>query len=81
MVRRSIILTVLLVIGLAVPAVAEMAPHQKSDLAVFDEVWRLVDRPLYPTASTPRVRVFIDFLTEVFGAKPSWEKKLKIKLP
>jgi len=27
------------------------------------------------------VRVFIDFLAEVFGSKPSWEKKLKIKLP
>jgi DNA-binding transcriptional LysR family regulator len=29
----------------------------------------------------PRVRVFIDFLAEVFGAKPSWEKRLKLKLP
>jgi DNA-binding transcriptional LysR family regulator len=29
----------------------------------------------------PRVRVYTDFLAEVFGSKPSWEKKLKIKLP
>ena len=38
---------------------------------------------LYPHSqhAPPRVRVFIDFLAEVFGAKPSWEKKLKIKLP
>jgi len=27
------------------------------------------------------VRVFIDFLAGVFGSKPSWKKKLKIKLP
>ena len=38
---------------------------------------------LYPHSqhAPPRVRVFIDFLAEVFGAKPSWEKKLKLKLP
>jgi len=26
------------------------------------------------------VRVFIDFLAEVFGPKPAWEKRLKVKL-
>lgn len=38
---------------------------------------------LYPHSqhAPPRVRVFIDFLAEVFGTKPSWEKKLKIELP
>jgi len=28
-----------------------------------------------------RVSGFIDFSAEVFGIAPSWEKKLKIKLP
>jgi DNA-binding transcriptional LysR family regulator len=38
---------------------------------------------LYPHSqhAPPRVRVFIDFLAELFGTKPAWEKKLKIKLP
>ena len=38
---------------------------------------------LYPHSqhAPPRVRVFIDFLAEVFGSKPSWEKRLKFKLP
>ena len=47
MVRRSIALIVLLVIGLAAPAGAEVAPHQKPDIAVFDQVWRLVDQHFY----------------------------------
>ncbi|HET6620668.1 MAG TPA: LysR family transcriptional regulator [Dongiaceae bacterium] len=38
---------------------------------------------LYPHSqhAPPRVRVFIDFLAELFGTRPSWERKLKIKLP
>jgi DNA-binding transcriptional LysR family regulator len=38
---------------------------------------------LYPHSqhAPPRVRVFIDFLAGLFGTKPSWEKRLKIKLP
>jgi carboxyl-terminal processing protease len=47
MVRRSIVLIVLLVIGLAAPAGAEVAPHHKPDIAVFDQVWRLVDQHFY----------------------------------
>jgi carboxyl-terminal processing protease len=47
MVRRSIALIVLLVIGFAAPAGAEVAPHQKPDIAVFDQVWRLVDQHFY----------------------------------
>jgi carboxyl-terminal processing protease len=47
MVQRSIVLILLLVIGLAAPAAAEVAPHQKPDIAVFDEVWRLVDQHFY----------------------------------
>jgi carboxyl-terminal processing protease len=47
MVRRNIALIVLLVIGLAAPAGAEVAPHQKPDIAVFDQVWRLVDQHFY----------------------------------
>ena len=36
---------------------------------------------LYPHSqhAPPRVRVFIDFLAEVFGTKPAWEKRLKVK--
>jgi carboxyl-terminal processing protease len=47
MVRRSIALIVLLVIGLAAPAGAEVALHRKPDVAVFDQVWRLVDQHFY----------------------------------
>jgi carboxyl-terminal processing protease len=47
MIQRSIVLILLLVIGLAAPAGAEVAPHQKPDIAVFDEVWRLVDQHFY----------------------------------
>jgi carboxyl-terminal processing protease len=47
MVRRSIALIVLLVIGLAAPAGAEVAPQQKPDIGVFDQVWRLVDQHFY----------------------------------
>ena len=47
MVQRSIVLILLLVIGLAAPAAAEVAPHQKPDIAVFDQVWRLVDQHFY----------------------------------
>ena len=47
MVRRSITLVFLLMIGLVAPAAAEVAPHQKPDNAVFDEVWRLVDQHFY----------------------------------
>jgi carboxyl-terminal processing protease len=47
MIRRNIALIILLVIGFAAPAGAEVAPHQKPDIAVFDEVWRLVDRHFY----------------------------------
>src|SRR4029453_13723412 len=42
MVRRSIALIFLLIIGLAAPAGAEGA--QKPDIAGFDQVWRLVDQ-------------------------------------
>jgi carboxyl-terminal processing protease len=47
MIRRSIALIFLLVIGLAAPAGAEVAPHRKPDIAVFDQVWRLVDQHFY----------------------------------
>src|SRR6185503_12589073 len=47
MIQRGIVLVVLLVIALAAPAVAEVAPHQKPDIAVFDQVWRLVDQHFY----------------------------------
>jgi len=47
MVRRRITLVFLLMIGLVAPAAAEVAPHQKPDIAVFDEVWRLVDQHFY----------------------------------
>jgi carboxyl-terminal processing protease len=47
MVRRSFILIALLCIGLAAPAAAEVAPHRTPDIAVFDEVWRLVDQHFY----------------------------------
>src|SRR5688572_32941693 len=47
MVRRSIALIVLLIIAFAAPAGAEMTPHQKPDIAVFDQVWRLVDQHFY----------------------------------
>lgn len=38
---------------------------------------------LYPHSqhAPPRVRVFIDFLAEVLGSRPSWERRLKVKLP
>src|SRR4029453_3260786 len=45
MVRRSIALIFLLIIGLAAPAGAEGA--QKPDIAGFDQVWRLVDQHFY----------------------------------
>ena len=47
MIRRSIALIFLLVIAFAAPAGAEVAPHQKPDIAVFDQVWRLVDQHFY----------------------------------
>ncbi len=47
MVRRSIALIFLLVIAFAAPVGAEVAPHQKPDIAVFDQVWRLVDQHFY----------------------------------
>jgi carboxyl-terminal processing protease len=47
MIQRSIALIFLLVIGFGAPAGAEVAPHQKPDIAVFDQVWRLVDQHFY----------------------------------
>lgn len=47
MVRRCIVLAALLVIGFAAPAAAEIEPQQKPDIAVFDQVWRLVDQRFY----------------------------------
>ena len=44
---RTIPLIILLVSGFPPPAGSEVAPHQKPDIAVFDEVWRLVDRHFY----------------------------------
>lgn len=37
---------------------------------------------MYPHSQhvPPRVRAFIDFLAEIYGPKPAWEKKLKVKL-
>jgi carboxyl-terminal processing protease len=47
MITRWIVLLALLFIVLTMPAGAEVAPHQKPDIAVFDEVWRLVDQRFY----------------------------------
>ncbi len=47
MIRYRTALIVVLLIGLAAPARAEVAPHQQPDIAVFDEVWRLVDQHFY----------------------------------
>jgi carboxyl-terminal processing protease len=47
MIRQSIALIVLLVIGLAAPAGAEVVPNNKPDIGVFDQVWRLVDQHFY----------------------------------
>src|SRR5689334_1693128 len=47
MVRRNLVLIALLCIGFTVPVLAEVQPNQKPDIAVFDEVWQLVDRHFY----------------------------------
>ena len=47
MIRRSLVLIALLCIGLAAPAAGEVEPGLKPDIAVFDEVWRTVDRHFY----------------------------------
>jgi carboxyl-terminal processing protease len=47
MIRRNIVLAAFLLIGLASPVAAEVEAHRKTDLAVFDEVWRLVNRHFY----------------------------------
>jgi len=38
---------------------------------------------LYPQNRflSSRVRVFIDYLAEIYGPVPPWEKGLKVKLP
>ncbi|WP_162917603.1 S41 family peptidase [Dongia deserti] len=50
MTPHRITLIALLLIGLAAPVRAEVEPHRKPDIAVFDEVWRLVDRHFYDPA-------------------------------
>src|SRR5690242_5154256 len=47
MVQRKLVLIALLCIGFAAPVHAEVQPTQKPDIAVFDEVWQLVDRHFY----------------------------------
>jgi carboxyl-terminal processing protease len=47
MIRRSIVLIALLCGGLAAPVAAEVAPDRKPDIAIFDEVWRMVDQRFY----------------------------------
>jgi C-terminal processing protease CtpA/Prc len=47
MTRHRIFLVAILLIGLVAPARAEIAPTQKPDIAVFDEVWGLVDQRFY----------------------------------
>jgi C-terminal processing protease CtpA/Prc len=47
MLRHRIVLVALLFIGLAAPVRAEVTQNQKPDIAVFDEVWRLVDQRFY----------------------------------
>jgi C-terminal processing protease CtpA/Prc len=47
MIRRSIGLIGLLLICLTAPAAAEVETRQKPDIAVFDEVWRLVNQHFY----------------------------------
>lgn len=47
MIRRCLVLVTLFCLGLAAPAAGEMQPSQKPDIAVFDEVWRLVDQHFY----------------------------------
>jgi carboxyl-terminal processing protease len=47
MIRRGILAIVLLCIAWGVPAVAQTDPGGKPDLAVFDQVWRIVDQHFY----------------------------------
>src|SRR5262245_12176692 len=47
MVRRNLALIALLCIAFIAPVRAEVQQHQKPDIAVFDEVWQLVDRHFY----------------------------------
>jgi len=46
MIRRTFVLIVLLC-GLAAPALGEIASGQKPDVGVFDEVWRIVNQHFY----------------------------------
>src|SRR5215813_13436948 len=46
MIRRALAFIILVCIGLAAPAVGEVA-NQKPDIGVFDEVWRIVDQHFY----------------------------------
>jgi carboxyl-terminal processing protease len=47
MVRRSLIFVALLCFGPAAPASGQTDADQRPDIAVFDEVWRIVDRHFY----------------------------------
>jgi carboxyl-terminal processing protease len=47
MITRRIFLLALFFIALAVPVQAEVESHRKPDIAVFDEVWRLVDQRFF----------------------------------
>jgi carboxyl-terminal processing protease len=47
MIRRTLVVIAILCIGMAAPALAEIASGQKPDIGVFDEVWRLVNQHFY----------------------------------
>src|SRR5512138_1271690 len=47
MIRRTLALVVFLCIGLATPALGEVASSQKPDIGVFEEVWRIVNQRFY----------------------------------
>ncbi|HET6157107.1 MAG TPA: S41 family peptidase [Dongiaceae bacterium] len=50
MIRRFIVLIAVFCIGLVAPVAGEMAASHKSDVGVFDEVWRLVNQHFYDPA-------------------------------
>jgi DNA-binding transcriptional LysR family regulator len=73
--------------GLALKSVWEIvedlnAGRLKVVLAQFPPLSHAI-YALYPQNRflSSRVRVFIDFLAETYGARPSWERALKLKLP
>jgi DNA-binding transcriptional LysR family regulator len=56
--------------GRLVPVLTEFPPPSHAIYAMYPHSQHV----------PPRVRAFIDFLAETYGPKPSWEKKLKVKL-